>query len=140
MAEPWKWGFTPGERRALLFIGAAILAGVSFQSWQRQGAPSTLSLTREDSLGLAAIAVTAKSDSSEILSRKDLPPDLLDLNLATGEQIETLPGVGPVLAKRIIAWRDSLGGFKKTDDLMAVPGIGSKRLAKLRPLITLSAP
>lgn len=60
----------------------------------------------------------------------------VSLNLATAEQLEELPGVGPSLAQAILAERQRRGGFRSVDDLLEVRGIGDKRLADLRPLVT----
>lgn len=60
----------------------------------------------------------------------------LNLNTATAEQLDALPGVGPVLAGRIVAWRSDHGPFKSVDELDAVSGIGAKMLANIRPLVT----
>lgn len=59
----------------------------------------------------------------------------LNLNLATIEQLEALPGVGPSLAGAIVAERDRRGGFRSVEDLLAVRGIGEKRLADLKSLV-----
>jgi competence protein ComEA len=63
----------------------------------------------------------------------------LDLNTARAEDLEALPGVGPVLAQRIIEYRQSRGPFQKIDDLLSVHGIGKKKLAQLEPLITVAS-
>jgi competence protein ComEA len=60
------------------------------------------------------------------------PAAPVSLNSATAEQLDTLDGVGPVTAQKIIAWRAEHGGFQSVDDLGQVPGIGPKRLAALR--------
>jgi competence protein ComEA len=57
------------------------------------------------------------------------------LNTATLEQLDTLPGVGPVTAQKILDWRQSHGAFTSVDDLDAVPGIGPARLEELRDLV-----
>ena len=59
----------------------------------------------------------------------------LDLNTATVEQLDALPGVGPVTAAAIVAWRDANGKFASVDQLGEVDGIGTARLEKLRPLV-----
>ena len=62
---------------------------------------------------------------------------LLNLNSATGEQLEGLPGVGPVTAEKILAWRSAHGAFSSVDELLEVDGIGEKTLAQLAPHLTL---
>lgn len=59
----------------------------------------------------------------------------VDLNLATLDQLDDLPGVGPVTATAILAWRDANGRFTSVDQLGEVDGIGPARLEKLRPLV-----
>jgi len=63
------------------------------------------------------------------------PP--VSLNSATAEQLDTLDGVGPATAQKILDWRQQHGGFRSIDDLSEVPGIGPKRLAALRPKVQL---
>lgn len=63
-------------------------------------------------------------------------PRLLNLNRATASDFEDLPGVGPVLAERIIAQRDEQGPFKQIEDLRNVTGIGDKLYAQIAPLVT----
>lgn len=58
--------------------------------------------------------------------------ETIDLNSATADQLEQLPGIGPVTAAAIIAWRDANGPFTSVDQLGEVDGIGSARLEKLR--------
>jgi competence protein ComEA len=60
---------------------------------------------------------------------------VLDLNTATVEQLDALPGVGPVTAAAIVAWRQANGKFTSVDQLADVDGIGPARLDKLRPLV-----
>ncbi len=59
----------------------------------------------------------------------------LDPNTATNEELQTLPGIGPVLAARIIEYRETVGKFRTIDDLLAVKGIGEKTLMKIRPYL-----
>lgn len=62
---------------------------------------------------------------------------LVSLNTADLSALDSLPGVGPVLAQRIIDWRTAQGGFTSVDELGEVAGIGDKLLTQLRPLVTL---
>lgn len=60
----------------------------------------------------------------------------INLNTASGAELETLPRVGPAMAERIIAWRDENGPFTSVDDLLGVTGIGDKTFEALRDLVT----
>lgn len=68
-------------------------------------------------------------------SARPKPGGVLDLNTATVEQLDALPGVGPVTAAAIVAWRQSNGKFTSVDQLADVDGIGPARLDKLRALV-----
>ncbi|MGW1653958.1 helix-hairpin-helix domain-containing protein [Streptomyces atratus] len=59
----------------------------------------------------------------------------VSLNRATLEQLDTLPGVGPVLAQHIVDYRTQHGGFRSVDELREVNGIGDRRFADLQPLV-----
>jgi competence protein ComEA len=59
----------------------------------------------------------------------------VQLSTATLEQLESLPGVGPVTAQKILDYRQEHGAFQSVDELDAVPGIGPKRLDQLRDLV-----
>ncbi len=68
-------------------------------------------------------------------SGKPKAADVLDLNTATVDQLDALPGVGPVTAAAIVAWRQANVKFTSVDQLADVDGIGPARLEKLRPLV-----
>ncbi|MBL7078295.1 ComEA family DNA-binding protein [Candidatus Shapirobacteria bacterium] len=90
----------------------------------------------------AKIYIPAQSEEMGTVSGAktgDLPAssaDLVNLNQADSLLLETLPGIGPVTAKKIIDYREVQGGFKSLEELMAVPGIGKKTFENLRELIT----
>jgi competence protein ComEA len=64
----------------------------------------------------------------------------VNINTATADELEKLPGVGPAMATRIIEYRQKNGGFKKIEELMNVRGIGEKAFLTLKPQITLTPP
>ena len=72
---------------------------------------------------------SAPSDSSQSGA-------LVNINTATQEELETLPSIGEVRAQAIIAYREEHGGFRTTDELMEVSGIGEKIFADISPHIT----
>ncbi|MGC9394296.1 MAG: ComEA family DNA-binding protein [Anaerolineae bacterium] len=61
---------------------------------------------------------------------------LVDINTATGAELETLPHIGPAMAQRIIDYREAYGPFERIEDLQEVDGIGETRYKDLAPLIT----
>ena len=60
---------------------------------------------------------------------------LLNLNTATLEELDALPGIGPVLAERIVQFRERRGGFRRVEELLAIPGISEARWQVLRELV-----
>src|SRR5580704_7989798 len=81
---------------------------------------------------LAGFCVT----SSALFANKKPPPTPINLNTATSEELQLVPGIGPVTAEKILQMRKSYGAFKSVDDLRAVRGIGPKRLEKMRKYLT----
>lgn len=68
-------------------------------------------------------------------SEPDVGEGGVDLNRATADELQTLPGVGPVIAARIVAHREENGPFTTIEDLLDVPGIGETKLAELRAAV-----
>jgi len=98
-------------------------------------------------LAVAAMAVLPagaqqkpQGSSSKPASAKAAPTSSapINLNTATQAQLESLPGIGPKAAQRILEYRQKNGNFKKPEDLMNVKGIGEKSFLKLKPLLTVS--
>jgi competence protein ComEA len=80
-------------------------------------------------------SATPRPSTSASRPVKDAPVSVINLNTATVQQLDALPGVGPVTAAAIVAWRDANGKFSSVDQLGEVDGIGPGRLEKLRPLV-----
>jgi competence protein ComEA len=64
---------------------------------------------------------------------------VVNVNTATAEQLEALPGIGPRTAARIVEYRQKSGGFKKVEDLMNVQGIGEKSFLRIKSMVTVGA-
>lgn len=60
---------------------------------------------------------------------------VVDLNKASAEQLQAIRGIGPVLAQRIVEFRDDNGPFERVEDIMKVKGIGEKSFQKIRPFL-----
>lgn len=122
-------GFTPNADAALINQAALVQDGqviwAPLQSSQAQN-PSGTPLPQSDIPSNTPPAIQA-----------DYP---LNLNTATAEELETLPGIGAELARRIVAYRNTFGPFARVEDILAVDGIGPKILEKIKDLITVTAP
>lgn len=73
-------------------------------------------------------------------AKKKLPAHPINLNTATLQQLEELPGVGPVTAQKILDFRAKSGPFKSVTDLLAVPRISKARFAKIKPYVYVKPP
>lgn len=103
---------------------------------QSPGAP-TQERTAEFVNGSSQHALTQnRAALAKVVSLHD--PALLDLNRATADELEALPGIGAVLAQRVVAFRESAGRFRTVEDLRGVKGIGAKTFDRLKSLITVS--
>ncbi len=85
-----------------------------------------------------AWVVAQKAQSAKGASTN--PPAVINLNTATAQQLDTLPGIGAAMAARIIEYRQKNGPFKKIEDLMNVRGIGEKNFLKIKDRLTVAPP
>jgi competence protein ComEA len=160
---------TPSERRALLFLSALLVLGAvarASAALRASGhpldpAPLDRQLRAVDSARAAAAAKgkagkTTKSprtitrtstgrlaptaSAGQPLLPPQGPPPKIDLDLAPASEIQRLPRIGPVLAARIVADRDSLGPFGSLQGLQRVRGVGPALSAGIAPYVTFSLP
>ena len=109
---------------------------------QRAGGPTTKA-------DLAAVNLAAPlADGQQVLVPARLPPGAatpsgttapgakVSLAIATVDQLDELPGIGPITAQKIVDWRTAHGPFRSVEDLDDVPGIGPARIEQLRELVT----
>jgi comEA protein len=100
---------------------------------------ATSSLTIR-SFRLAGLFVCVCALPSLGLATKKPPPQPININAATSEQLQLVPGIGPATAEKILTMRKSYGAFKSVDDLLAIRGIGNKRLDKMRKYLIAGRP
>jgi competence protein ComEA len=90
-------------------------------------------------VAVAAVTTAAEQKSASASAKPTATAAApVNLNTATQAQLETLPGIGPKAAQRILEYRQKNGNFKKVEDLMNVKGIGEKAFLKLKPLLTVT--
>lgn len=80
----------------------------------------------------------AQPDAAKLAFPEEAEPEIsypLDLNAATAEELETLPGVGAILAERIVSYREAVGGFQTLEELQQVNGIGSGIYSQIAPYL-----
>jgi competence ComEA-like helix-hairpin-helix protein len=73
-------------------------------------------------------------------AKKKPPAKPVNINSATAEELQQVPGIGPATAEKILQMRKSYGAFKSVDDLLAIRGLGAKRLEKMRKYLTVGKP
>lgn len=95
--------------------------------------------TEDDELGwplMIPALPTAGSGSDPNSPGPAVESGPVNLNTASAEQLDTLPGIGPATAAAILRWREDNGGFYSLEDLLSVPGIGQAKMAAIRDLVT----
>ncbi len=98
--------------------------------------PSRASGLSRSSPSPSARASTSARAGTPVVPTPGPPGAPVDLNRATARELQELPGIGPALAERIVAFRTERGPFAKPEELMEVSGIGAKTYARLAPLVT----
>ena len=136
---------TPAERKALLFFSIVLVLGASGRAIRALHGSSPADGKARSALQSQIQAADSARKSGLRKSKRDkakkLPPapkGPVDLDVATVDEIVALRNVGPALAKRIVADRDSFGPFGSLEGLTRVKGIGPSMVAKLDSAVTFS--
>lgn len=99
----------------------------------------TLSLRRIVTALALVFALVASAGTAVAAETKPAPAGKVNLNTASAEQLEAVPGIGAKLAARIVEHRQKSGGFKTVQELMNVQGVGEKSFTKLQGFLTVEA-
>ena len=87
-----------------------------------------------------AVALILLCCLSALAQKKSPPAKPLDLNSASAEQLQGVPGIGPKTAAAIVNFRAKSGPFRRVEDLLAIKGISKRKLEELRPYVTVVPP
>jgi len=128
-------GFTRREESVLLFLVVSFVVGMGVKLYRSYWAPLPAVLA-EKNISLSFIEKNTgeeekKGVKTEVTTRQ------VFLNTATQEDLERLPGIGPVTAGRIIKYREERGFFSSLEELTKVKGVGQKTVEKLKPYLKL---
>ena len=132
---------TPNERKALWFLTLVVLSGSGVRLWrnaEHRIAPADATALAQQIGRVDSVRSTGRR-SKQPKTRTPVvptPAHPLDIDRAGVAEIEALPGIGPALAQRIVATRDSLRGFGSIEALCVVRGVGPGLAQRLRPLVT----
>lgn len=129
-----RLSITRHEGLAILTLTALFLTGLTVQHIEEQQVPPIA----VDSLVAQPISDTAASSSSPGPSSPSTA-EPLNLNTASLDALQALPGIGPALADRIDTYRSTQRPFQRVEELQRVRGIGAKTLDQLRPLVHVDA-
>ena len=122
-------GLTDAERRGARLLAFLLVLGTATDLYRAHFPVPAPEVT----------APAARADSASatpvLPQGSGAPAVRLDLNTASVQDLDRLPGIGPVLAQRIVVHRARHGRFRSVDELLAVPGIGPRLLERLRPFV-----
>lgn len=131
--------WTPAERRGALLVALLLSLGAARDLWRAtHPRMSPAPPAADGASGSSAAGVAAPARRPGTLPGEAAAP--VDLNQAGLAELDALPGIGPVLAGRILQHRNANGPFREPEDLLAVPGIGPRLFERLRPRIRVGSP
>jgi competence protein ComEA len=129
MSKSHDWTTGPAKWAAVTVLGGASVFGLVWSIATRApaaAAPVQMAPMPASDQAPAPVRPAASTPASK----------LININTATARELELLPGIGPALAARIIAYRTENGVFRSVDDLDNVKGVGPRTLDRLRPMVT----
>jgi len=138
-----RFGFTRTELIVVMLLTASLLAGTIIRHFRGNPfiAPMTSSAGADSQFVQSARAFheSVRPTSPRASGMKEqIPGGPVDLNRATEAELVRLPGIGPAIARRILAYRKDHGAFGSIRELQKVRGIGPRTYERLRPLVRVS--
>ena len=153
LATAHRFGFTRNETAVVLFLSAVIITGTVLTEVRYSGARPVEDVREayRSADSVFTLHAQAQPKQTEALAKAEHPAQamskpktksgspsgVIDLNAATEAQLTTLPGIGPVTAKKILAYRQEHGSFQRSEDLMKVKSIGPRKYERIREFITI---
>ena len=131
-----EW-LTKAERRGASVLVLLLLLGAGHDAWVARRMRKEMASPPPAGAPTPAPIAAPEVERPRSTPRQGAEP--LDLNRATADQLEALPGIGPVLAQRIVLDRQQSGPFRLPEDLLRVRGIGPRLLERLRPWIAVGS-
>jgi len=133
-----RLSITRNEGLAVLTLTGLFLLGLAVRHVQEQQTPP---LATDSLVVQSTPASSPNMSASEPTSTPSPSPETpINVNTASRDALQALPGIGPALSKRIEAYRSSQRAFRRVDELTRVSGIGPKTLATLRPMVRVESP
>lgn len=114
-------------------MGVTLLLAALIVAYNAFYIPDAVSFTQISTDG----SQSEELESGQTEKEEEKNPGKVPINRADETELDTLPGIGPALAKAIVEYREENGGFSSLEELMEVPGIGEKKFAELKDLISL---
>jgi len=131
------FSFTPQETKAIIFLIVILLIGSGvtlYKKYHPDFAPELL--LKENRNTAKKVLEPAKSSTIPEKVSLRISERKINLNSATLQELDSLPGIGEELGKRILAYRESNGNFSSIEELKKINGIGQKTFEKLKNLVT----
>lgn len=134
---------TQSERHALLFLASVALLGAGWRTVRASGTPEPTAAERAALASQMEVVDSVRARGHKAPGRSSSrgargAGAIIDVDRATAAELEALPRIGPALAARIVAYRDSAGSFGSLEALERVKGIGPAMAKALAPRVTFS--
>jgi comEA protein len=128
--------FNPREIKAIFFILASLLIGggiTLYRNYHPDFAPGLLE-NRDEASAIAVDSIKKTKEPTAILSQK--LKEKININAASAQELELIPGIGPVLSQRILKYRKDVGRFQNIEELKKIYGIGNRTFEQIKGFVT----